>query len=551
MIHAAALYFLWLFAVQYAAHQLNLWPRVSEPETSPTLRWTGKVGDASIFRVWCTLSLVRDAKASKLSSCTLRCVFLGFPTDALPWQFYHPRLHRVFSSRDVTFDESVSFYRLHPHTSQPAPLVPLFLVLVPPPWTNPSYRVLLPQHPAAVDYGAGAGGDTRGEGSGGAETEVEGSGGSATGGADSRGDASPSGGGAVGDPAGGPGAGQPQHSGYSAVGTGAASPGGTAGAGGAGGTAGGTSGARGAGGTVGGVGGAAGARGAGAASLGGTIGAGGAGDPVGGAGAASPGGTAGAGGTSGGAGGAAGAGGAGAASPGGTAGAGGAGGPVGGAGAASLGGTAGTGGTAGGVGGAASARGPRAASPGGTAERGAPYMVHQVLQRFSFTWSSPQPTPLPTGHSLSAPPSDESVEPSGPYTELVGCLMYLMTCTRADLAYPLGLLARYVPPGRHRKLTYLLTDLGERPRSPPVLYVDNKAMLALCYEQRLEHRTKHNALRYFLARELQQRRQLRRSYVASRSNTADVFIKVLGFGDHQRFCTALGLVPTLPHLLVA
>ncbi|CAI7886132.1 unnamed protein product [Closterium sp. NIES-54] len=56
-----------------------------------------------------------------------------------------------------------------------------------------------------------------------------------------------------------------------------------------------------------------------------------------------------------------------------------------------------------------------------------------------------------------------------------------------------------------RWLTYLLTDLGEPPRSPPVLYVDNKAMLALCREQRLEHRTKHIALRYFLARELQQR----------------------------------------------
>ncbi|CAI7785206.1 unnamed protein product [Closterium sp. NIES-54] len=100
-------------------------------------------------------------------------------------------------------------------------------------------------------------------------------------------------------------------------------------------------------------------------------------------------------------------------------------------------------------------------------------------------------------------------------------------------------------------LTYLLTDLGERPRSPPVLYVDNKAMLALCHEQRLEHRTKHIALRYFLARELQQRRQLRLSYVASRANTADVFTKALRSGDHQRFCTALGLVPTLPHLLVA
>ncbi|CAI7799364.1 unnamed protein product [Closterium sp. NIES-54] len=67
-------------------------------------------------------------------------------------------------------------------------------------------------------------------------------------------------------------------------------------------------------------------------------------------------------------------------------------------------------------------------------------------------FSLPQPTPLSTSHSLSAPPSDESVEPSGPYPELVGCLMYLMTCTRPDLAYPLSLLARYVAPGRHRKV---------------------------------------------------------------------------------------------------
>ncbi|CAI7930074.1 unnamed protein product [Closterium sp. NIES-54] len=258
-------------------------------------------------------------------------------------------------------------------------------------------------------------------------------------------------------------------------------------------------------------------------------------------------------------------------------------------------------------------------------------MVQQVLQCFDFTYSSPQATPLSTRHSLSALPSDESVEPSGPYPELVGYLMYLMTCTRPDLAYPLSILARYVAPGRHRPehmaaakrvlrylcstsglglvlggrhpvvltghantswaddqatqrssqgytfslgsgsvswrstrsssvlgssceaeiyagamaaqelrwLTYLLTDLGEQPRSPPVLYVDNKAMLALCREHRLEHRTKHIALRYFLARELQQRSQLRLAYVASQANIADIFTKALPPGDHQRFCTML------------
>ncbi|CAI7883680.1 unnamed protein product [Closterium sp. NIES-54] len=98
-----------------------------------------------------------------------------------------------------------------------------------------------------------------------------------------------------------------------------------------------------------------------------------------------------------------------------------------------------------------------------------------------------------------------------------------------------------------RWLTYLLTDLGEQPRSPPVLYVDNKAMIALCQE----HITKNIALRYFLARELQHRGQPCLAYVATRANTADIFTKALPPGDRQRFSTVLGLVPTLPHLLTA
>ncbi|CAI7732543.1 unnamed protein product, partial [Closterium sp. NIES-53] len=52
MIHAAAPHFLWPFAVQYAAQNINLQPCVSLPETTPTLRWMGKAGDASVFRIY-------------------------------------------------------------------------------------------------------------------------------------------------------------------------------------------------------------------------------------------------------------------------------------------------------------------------------------------------------------------------------------------------------------------------------------------------------------------------------------------------------------------
>ncbi|CAI5965113.1 unnamed protein product [Closterium sp. NIES-65] len=102
MMHAAAPHFLWPFVVRYAAHQINLEPRVSMPETSPALLWTGKVGDASAFRVWGSRAFVRDLSSDKLSPRAAPCVFLGFPPDAPGWQFYHPTSGRVVSSQDVT-----------------------------------------------------------------------------------------------------------------------------------------------------------------------------------------------------------------------------------------------------------------------------------------------------------------------------------------------------------------------------------------------------------------------------------------------------------------
>ncbi|CAI7774246.1 unnamed protein product [Closterium sp. NIES-54] len=174
MIHAAAPHFLWPFAVRYAAHQLNLWPRVSLPKTSPTLHWMEKVGDALVFR------------------------------------FYHPTLRRVLPSLDATFDESVPFYRLFPYRSAPSPPPPLFLALgsplvdpLPPQGPAPSrvsevdtlpstaplqVAFVLGAAPGAASGGAASGGAASGGAEpGGAGSEGAGSGGVEPGGAESEG----------------------------------------------------------------------------------------------------------------------------------------------------------------------------------------------------------------------------------------------------------------------------------------------------------------------------------------------------------------------------
>ncbi|CAI7774666.1 unnamed protein product [Closterium sp. NIES-54] len=221
------------------------------------------------------------------------------------------------------------------------------------------------------------------------------------------------------------------------------------------------------------------------------------------------------------------------------------------------------------------------------------HMVQQVLRRFEFQFSNTQPTPLAVDHRITSPFPDEPFESSGPYAELVGCLMYLMTWTQpveltshcdsscADdvetqrstqgYCFNLGagavswrstwsssvasssaeaeIYAGAMAAQELRWLTFLLTDLGEWPRSALTLYADNKAMILLCREPRLESRVKHIDVRYFLLRELQRRGQARLDFVASEANTADVFTKALASGDHHRFCVQLGLVEVGPRLL--
>ncbi|CAI7857894.1 unnamed protein product [Closterium sp. NIES-53] len=284
-------------------------------------------------------------------------------------------------------------------------------------------------------------------------------------------------------------------------------------------------------------------RGTGAAEAHGAGGAG-AGDPgaggagAGGTGASGPGGTAG-----GAAGGGAGGAGAGAARGTGAAGPGAA--RIGGTGAAGAGGTAGVG--AGGTG-AGAVGGPGAASAAGVGagDSGA---------GGTSPWGLTPPLLCPPPDQSQPPQLPASPQPApSPYTEQTGGLTeHREPVSRPALPVRAVCIGPRFPrprpppvPGTHH-MALLPSSVPQRVPlpSPPassladgpdpesdlvcaaILYVDNKAMIALCQEHRLEHRTKHIALRYFLARELQQRGQLRLAYVATRANTANIFTKAL------------------------
>jgi len=206
-------------------------------------------------------------------------------------------------------------------------------------------------------------------------------------------------------------------------------------------------------------------------------------------------------------------------------------------------------------------------------------------------------------HGLTLPADgDEVVEGQERFPELVGSLMYLMVCTRPDLAHVLSVLGRFVGSGRHsgkhwkaalrvlgyavhtKKLRLTLggsesvlegfTDaswadnqddrkssqgycftLGKGviswkgTRSPTValssceaeLYGGTSAAQELLWLKRLLQQSKHIEARYFFIRELVEGKEIKVSHIKGEDNPADVFTKPLSVDRHLRMVELLGL----------
>lgn len=76
--------------------------------------------------------------------------------------------------------------------------------------------------------------------------------------------------------------------------------------------------------------------------------------------------------------------------------------------------------------------------------------VQELLKRFGQEDCKVYSTPLQVNHTLCAAKPDDPQHPDqDKYPELIGGLMYLMVCTRPDIAHAVSVLSRYVAPGRH------------------------------------------------------------------------------------------------------
>lgn len=69
--------------------------------------------------------------------------------------------------------------------------------------------------------------------------------------------------------------------------------------------------------------------------------------------------------------------------------------------------------------------------------------IDRVLQRFGMTECKPAPTPC-TATPLIARAHENEEETSFPFREAIGSIMYAMTCTRPDIAFAVGAIARHV-----------------------------------------------------------------------------------------------------------
>ncbi|GKA37408.1 retrovirus-related pol polyprotein from transposon TNT 1-94, partial [Tanacetum coccineum] len=205
--------------------------------------------------------------------------------------------------------------------------------------------------------------------------------------------------------------------------------------------------------------------------------------------------------------------------------------------------------------------------------------VQKILNNYRVDNGKSVSVPLGAHFKVSlkdCPSSDWDVERMSkvPYANVVGSLMYLMVCTRPDIAYAVSIVSRYLAnpglvygrdQGKHvdvdgfvdadyakdpdKEAEYmalteavkesiwlkaLLIELRVNLRSV-VVNCDNQGAIHLSRNAVFHERTKHINVRYHFIREIVESKEIEVAKIGTKDNAADAFTKVVP-GPKFKYC---------------
>ncbi|GKB84160.1 zinc finger, CCHC-type containing protein [Tanacetum coccineum] len=178
------------------------------------------------------------------------------------------------------------------------------------------------------------------------------------------------------------------------------------------------------------------------------------------------------------------------------------------------------------------------------------HYIGKVLKKFNYFDCTPVSTPMDTIKKLM--PNYGQAVSQFEYSRVIGCLMYVMTCTRPDIAFAIFLLGGSAISWASKKQTYItsstmkyefvaLTTDGEeakwlkslileislwsKPIAPISILCDSATTLAKAYSQMYNEKSRHLGVRYSMICELITNEVVSIEFVRSQLDLADHLMK--------------------------